>query len=55
MVESSSQTISDTRAGLRNRFRGRQTGVDDKTELERYRSDPHDPTPLEDDFDILTW
>ncbi|KAJ1688808.1 hypothetical protein LUZ63_012963 [Rhynchospora breviuscula] len=52
---SSSDTISNIRAGLKSFMADKQTTEPVKSELEHYLSEPLDKTALEAQFDILAW
>ncbi|KAJ1688836.1 hypothetical protein LUZ63_012991 [Rhynchospora breviuscula] len=52
---SSSDTISNIRAGLKSFMAEKQTTEPVKSELEQYLSEPLDKTALEAQFDILAW
>ncbi|KAJ1703738.1 hypothetical protein LUZ63_003517 [Rhynchospora breviuscula] len=52
---SSSDTISNIRAGLKSFMAEKQTTEPVKSKLEQYLSEPLDKTALEAQFDILAW
>ena len=52
---SKSSGVSDIRAGLKDFIRGKKSIEPLKTELEEYLDEALDETPLEENFDILTW
>jgi hAT family C-terminal dimerisation region len=52
---SSSSTISDTRAGLKNFLSGMNTVEPTKSKIEEYLSVPLDEASVDAQFDILSW
>ena len=52
---STSASVSDTRAGLKDLLAGLQNAEPVKTDLEQYLLYAHDPASLFAEFDILAW